>query len=143
MERSVHYPLLDLIFICSVLSGIPSKKHKGGISPKKLREITKYVAENLASKPKVKVLAKISGLSVGHFSRAFRDEMGMSPHQYVLTKRIERAEYLIKSTHMNYLEIAIACGFYDQSHLTATLTKTRGAAPRKIRLLNNVPCDMK
>jgi AraC family transcriptional regulator len=58
----------------------------------------------------------------------------MSPYQYVMEKRVERARHLLQSTEMPISEIALLCGFSSQQHLTSTLTSKLGQSPQKIRL---------
>ena len=53
-----------------------------------------------------------------HFSRQFRLAMGVSPHRYAMTKRIERAKQLLRDRSSNVLDVALNCGFKDASHFS-------------------------
>ena len=74
-------------------------------------------------------LAAACGLSVGHFARAFRQTTNMSPHQWLLQRRIDRAMTLLRETSLPLAEIATACGFSDQSHFTRIFNRIVGATP--------------
>jgi AraC family transcriptional regulator len=68
-------------------------------------------------------------LSAGHFARAFRRSTGLSPHQWLLRRRIDEAHLLLRDSRLSLAEIARACGFADQSHFTKTYTRLCGTNP--------------
>ena len=78
-------------------------------------------------------LAKAAGCEARAFSIAFRNTFGMTPMQYVIERRLDRACVLIASTAHDLADIAIAAGFSSQSHLTSTLKKRRGITPLRLR----------
>jgi len=78
-------------------------------------------------------LARECGVSVSHFTRTFRHSTGMSPHQWLLARRISKARSLIAGTTRTISEIALECGFSSQSHLSAAFSGSLGIAPRKYR----------
>ena len=69
------------------------------------------------------------GLSVSQFARGFKQSTGCPPHRWVLQRRIERAQDLLLTSDKTLPEIASACGFGDQSHLTAAFGQVVGTAP--------------
>ncbi|MGO4287978.1 helix-turn-helix domain-containing protein, partial [Bosea sp. TAB14] len=69
------------------------------------------------------------GLSPGYFSRAFRNTTGFSPHQWLIRKRIERARDILRCGRLELADIAVACGFADQSHFTNVFAKLEGVSP--------------
>jgi AraC family transcriptional regulator len=75
------------------------------------------------------LLAKECRLSVSHFSRAFHRTMGAAPHNWLLTHRIEVAKEKLRDGRLSLSDIALACGFADQSHLTRVFTRIVGASP--------------
>ncbi len=72
-------------------------------------------------------LAAIANLSAKHFARAFRQSTGMPPHRWLIERRIDRAKALLMEDRLNLAEIALTCGFADQSHFTAAFRKSVGA----------------
>jgi transcriptional regulator GlxA family with amidase domain len=77
----------------------------------------------------VSAVADACGLSVNHFSRAFRRSLGKPPHRWLLDRRIDRARELLRATAMSLADIALACGFAEQSHFTRVFTRTVGMPP--------------
>ena len=68
-------------------------------------------------------------MSVSHFSRAFRRTMGVAPHKWLLTRRVELAKERLRDHQLSLLDVALACGFADQSHLTRVFTCMVGLSP--------------
>ncbi|HEY3841176.1 MAG TPA: AraC family transcriptional regulator [Bryobacteraceae bacterium] len=108
---------------------------RGGLAPRQLRRVTEAVDANLSGDPSVSTLAKECGLSTSHFARAFRQSTGMAPHQWLIRRRIEFAKALLLGDR-SLAEIAIACGFADQSHLTRHFARSEGSSPARWRRLN-------
>ena len=74
-------------------------------------------------------IASACGLSVSHFSRAFRRSIGLSPHAWLLDKRVEAAKAMLRRREAPLSLIALACGFADQSHFTRVFTRRVGLSP--------------
>jgi len=75
----------------------------------------------------------MAGFSVQHFSRTFKESVGMSPHRYILQCRIERAQHMLRNTQRPLSEIAQLAGFFDQSHLSKHFRRMTGMSPSAIR----------
>ena len=78
-------------------------------------------------------LARLSGRDVYQFSRAFRLRTGVPPYQYMIWVRLARARSLVEGTDTPLIEIAYACGFSSQAHMTTMFKKTFGATPGAFR----------
>src|SRR5436190_4012209 len=74
-------------------------------------------------------LARAAGLSRAHFSREFRRAFGDSPHAYLLTRRLERAAALLRTTDRSVAEICFAVGLKSVCSFTTSFTRTCGASP--------------
>lgn len=96
-----------------------------------LETVIEYVGENLSSKVSLDEMARIVGLSKYHFARTFHSTTGLSPHQYILRYRIERAKYLLSRDDDSLSSIAYSCGFSDQSHFTRTFRQIIGSTPNQ------------
>jgi len=78
-------------------------------------------------------LAGIAGLSVFHFARQFKQSAGVTPHSFVVQKRVERAREMLGRTDLSLSEIAIATGFSDQSHFARHFRQMLGTTPGQFR----------
>lgn len=104
--------------------------HFDGLSPHQLKPVIDYINHALDQRLEIEELATIARLSQHHFSRTFKRTMGMSPHQYVIQQRVERAKQLLKEKKMSICEVAIACGFTHQSHLNRHFKRLAGVTPK-------------
>ena len=111
----------------------PARRHHGGLSPRRLRQVKDYIAENLADDITLSDIASVAGVSSGHFCRAFRRSTGVRSHFYIVRQRIERAKSLLTANDMPLAQIAVACGFGDQSHFTACFRRAVGTTPGRFR----------
>jgi AraC-like DNA-binding protein len=78
-------------------------------------------------------LAGAAGLSRAHFSREFRRAFGESPHQYLLTRRLERAAALLRTTDNSVAEICFSVGLRSVGSFTTSFTRTYGKSPTVYR----------
>ena len=107
--------------------------HKGGLASKPLQRVIEYINEHLQDELSLFELARTAKLSPHHFATVFRASTGISPHRYVIERRIDRARDLLRQDDKTISEIAYAVGFSSQSHLTANFRRTMGVTPRKFR----------
>src|SRR6201746_1538933 len=78
-------------------------------------------------------LAKAAGLSRAHFSREFRGAFGESPHSYLLTRRLERAASLLRTTDRSVADICFSVGLQSIGSFTTSFTRTYGKSPLAYR----------
>ena len=107
----------------------PITLRPGGLSVWQAKRALAYMEANLGSKIGVAEISALVGLSKSHFCRAFKLALGTPPMAYFSIRRIERAKTLITSTSERLCEIALACGFADQSHLNRTFSRMLGTSP--------------
>jgi AraC family transcriptional regulator len=105
----------------------------GALSPWQLRRVLDFLSAHLSDDPTVAELARECGLSSGYFSRAFRRTTGVTPHQWLIRKRVERARQLLLGNGLGLADIALVCGFVDQSHFTRVFAKLEGDSPGRWR----------
>lgn len=114
-------------------SGALPAPSNGGLSRAQLRQAIDFLQARLADDITIGELAAHCGLSTFHFARLFKRATGLSPHQYLIRCRVERArEYLLASSKPT-AEVALDVGFCDQSHLTTHFRKVFGITPREFR----------
>jgi AraC-like DNA-binding protein len=106
---------------------------RGGLSPAVTRRIRDYIEGHLDEKMRLDGLAALAGLSTDHFARAFHQSVGVPPHTYLLRRRLEQVEQMLRETHAPLSEIALATGFSDQSHLARHFRRWAGMSPRQVR----------
>jgi AraC family transcriptional regulator len=104
-----------------------------GLTSSQLRRVEEYIEENLGNTIQLQELSSASDLSVSHFVRQFRLTTGVSPHQFILRRRVERARRLLTHTEDAVVEIALSCGFSHQEHLTHTFRRFTGTTPASYR----------
>lgn len=105
----------------------------GGMAFGSLRRTREHIERQIAHKISLGELANVAGLSAGHFSRAFKQSVGVSPHRYVLGRRIAAAADLIRKTDRSLAEVALSVGFSDQSHFTRAFARAQGETPSAFR----------
>jgi AraC family transcriptional regulator len=99
------------------------------LSPLQERRVKDWLLSDLAADSSVSELAAICGLSRSHFVRSFKNTTGLPPHRWLLMQRLQQAQRLLNQTSMSVSEIALECGFADQSHLTRVFSKAMGVGP--------------
>jgi AraC family transcriptional regulator len=105
----------------------------GGLAAWQLNRVCDFLLAHLALDIGLSTLADLVGLSPKHFARAFKQSTGVPPHQWLIARRIERAQALLHSTRLTLSEVALNCGFADQSHFTATFRRVTGNSPGRYR----------
>jgi AraC family transcriptional regulator len=106
-----------------------SRPVRGGLAPWQVRRAKEILSANLDGRMPLKEVAKECGLSVSHFSHAFRRTTGAAPHHWLMTRRVEAAKEKLRDGRLSLLDVALACGFSDQSHLTRVFTGMVGLSP--------------
>jgi transcriptional regulator of acetoin/glycerol metabolism len=106
---------------------------RGGLPPGAIRRVREHVEAHLSESMDLAELAAIAGLSVYHFARAFKQTAGVTPHHYLVHRRIERAQEMLARSELPLSEIALAVGFSDQSHLARHFRQTLGVTPGQFR----------
>lgn len=114
----------------------PTPRSRGGLPPATMRRIQEYVDAHLGENLDLRLLAGIAGLSVFHFAREFKHTAGITPHYYLLKKRVEQAENLLSRSDLSLSEIAVVSGFSDQSHFTRRFRQIHGTTPSQFRWLH-------
>jgi AraC family transcriptional regulator len=102
---------------------------RGGLAAWQVRRAKELLSANLKGSVPLKEVAEQCRLSVSHFSRAFRHTVGQAPHNWLLTHRIEIAKEKLRDRRLSLSDVAVACGFSDQSHLTRVFARIVGVSP--------------
>jgi AraC family transcriptional regulator len=113
--------------------GQPQAGRAIALPPHRRRRVIAFMEAHLQEDLGLDDLAAVAGMSIRHFARAFRQEMGLTPHGWLMRLRQERAEALLEGSDLSLAEVAAACGFASQSHLTKTFRQTTLLTPRRWR----------
>lgn len=101
-----------------------------GLSKSDQERVLEFIEAYLETDIQLEDLAKIAGISTFHFCRLFKQTMHITPHQYVIRRRIERAKKLLKQSNLRIVDIALACGFANQSHFSRHFRRIVGISPK-------------
>jgi AraC family transcriptional regulator len=126
--------------VITTYGGVPAigRSPSGGLAPWQIKRACDFIGAHLDGDPSLASLSLECQVSPSYFARAFRATMGMAPHQWIVRKRIERAKSLMTSSDRSVAEIAVMCGFVDQSHLSRAFARDAGMSPAKWRRLTAV-----
>lgn len=137
-ENRYVAPLLETIQQCLIdryfaQDCAPDRNLCGGLTGFAQLKVEGYIHDHLSDDIAVERLAELTGLSTGHFARAFRSSYGMPPHQFIIEKRIARASALLQQSNMSITDIALSTGFSSPSHFGAQFRKRLGVSPFTFR----------
>jgi AraC family transcriptional regulator len=105
----------------------------GGLSAEQRQIALRELGAESGAKRSVAEVAGLCGLSRGHFIRAFRVSFGETPYRWSRALRIEAAQAALLTSDASIADIAMACGFADQSHLTRVFSAEVGVSPAALR----------
>ena len=110
------------------------KTERGGsFSERGFERAIDYINDNLARKVTLTEIAEVAHVSPYHFARLFKSTAGLSPHQYVIQRRVERAKTLLADGDLTIAEVAQAVGFANQSHLAFHVRRLLGVSPKALQ----------
>lgn len=124
-------PRLDALANVPLATRQPNPR---GLPSRLVRHIQEYIDTHLYEPLNNEDLAIKVGFSTSHFGRSFHRAVGMSPHEFVMQRRIARAQELLVQTDSRLVDIALATGFSDQSHFCRRFHQLTGLAPRAFRV---------
>lgn len=108
---------------------------RGGLTPWQAKTTMEFLAANIRSNVSLADLANLCDLSPPQFARLFKRSTGTSPYRWFIERRLALSKLMLKSTNDDLAEIALACGFADQSHFTRTFSRIVGLSPASWRRL--------
>lgn len=111
----------------------PSRTSFGKIPALGVARVVDYIEASIDRDLDLASLASVASMSVYHFARRFRDTIGMSPHAYVLSRRIRHAQEMLHRSRSSLTEVSVSAGFSSQAHLTAVFRRHLGVTPGEYR----------
>ncbi|SON54008.1 Bacillibactin transport regulator [Hartmannibacter diazotrophicus] len=119
-------------------NGTGARVASGGLARWQIKRVEAHIEDRISHSISVDELARLANLSTSYFSTAFKVSFGVSPHTYVVRRRVEHAKARMLETNAPLCEIALDCGMADQAHLSRVFRRMTGATPsawRRHRLL--------
>ena len=106
-----------------------SRLARGGLAPWQERRAREILRANIKRGVALKEVARECGITVGHFSRAFRRTLGVAPYKWLIEQRVELSKEKLRDDGLSLSDVAAECGFSDQSHLTRVFRRAVGVSP--------------
>lgn len=126
---------LSLIITNKLIRDLLNIKEKEDFVSSKyqIEKVEQYIQQNYSNKLSVKSLADVANMSISHFERVFKEEIGKTPSEYVLYVRIEKAKKLLKNDNKNITDIALECGFSSNAYFSSSFQKSVGKTPSQYK----------
>ncbi len=149
MEPGSNRLLIDqlglsfLTYFAQAYGGLqaPDISRPGRLAPWQERRAKDIMAARLATDLTIAQVADECQLTPSHFARAFRRSTGLAPHRYLMKLRVEEAKRLLAQPHVALSDVALICGFGDQSHFTRVFRQMAGTTPGAWRRELGVPAS--
>ncbi|WP_192560491.1 helix-turn-helix transcriptional regulator [Pseudomonas allokribbensis] len=106
---------------------------QGSMTGRRMRLLDEFIDAGLDGPLGLQTMAQLLELSEGYFIRAFKQATGKSPHSYLIDRRLARARALMRDSTASLSEIALACGFNSQAHMTSAFKQRLGVSPAQLR----------
>jgi AraC family transcriptional regulator len=126
---SIEIALADVLVRNYADERIATRQYRDGLPLLRLRRVKDFIEANLSANISLSSLAGESGYSRAHFAKMFRKATGMSPHRYILLRRVEHVRSLLERKDLTLVRIAVSCGFSSQSHMSKVFRDFTGLTP--------------
>lgn len=138
MGSDVMFESFARIFLTKLLQKYGSEReHETGsdksFTSRHFKRVLDYVGKNFSRTIHLETMAAQAALSPSHFSRLFKKNIGQSPHQFVMSYRVEQAKKMLTDQARPIIDIALSCGFADQAHLSRVFKQIAGLTPKQYR----------
>jgi AraC-like DNA-binding protein len=120
LMRALHLRLFDRVVV-------------GRQGPLDRERLESHLANNLSRRVTVAEMAQVVCMSPSHFHAQFKENVGLTPHQYLLKLRLDRAARLLRESPLPLVRVAEECGFSSQSALTTAMRRYMGLTPKRMR----------
>jgi AraC family transcriptional regulator len=131
----IYLDCITTAIVARLLASVhrPSARRAPELVPWRLKRATDYIESRLAEPLRLADIASAAGLTRMHFAAQFRAATGLRPHEYVLRRRIERAQRMLATNNVSLVDVALSVGFQTQAHFTSIFKRFVGQPPRAWR----------
>jgi AraC family transcriptional regulator len=131
-ELLVNAACIRLARRCAV-SKLNMVPRRGGLPEARLKRVLEYIDANVGRNITLSELASVVNMSLYYFAVLFRQSTGLSPHQYVLNQRVERAKKLLRDPKLSVLDVSMSVGFEHQNNFARAFRRVIGVSPTEFR----------
>ena len=110
-----------------------SAQFRRGMPSARLKRVLEFIEANLGEDISLSALAEVASMGPHYFSDLFKQSTGLSPHQYVLRRKMGRAKEHLQNPRISVVEVSAILGFADQSYFTKVFRRALGATPTEFR----------
>jgi AraC family transcriptional regulator len=132
-DRQIGGDSFSMEQLRGALSGLSTRATavimRGGLTSWQIAKVMTHLEANMSVSIQIADLAKLVGVNSSRFCHAFKQSFGISPHGYLMRRRVERAQKLMLATGASLSQIAADCGLADQSHFTKLFRRFVGESP--------------
>ncbi len=122
------------LLLAGLLEGCSeSEFHKWSASFGRVKAAMDYMDTHYTENPQLETVAGFANLTPNYFHRAFKDILGLTPYEYMLKKRLNKAKHLLTTTDMQISEIAVLTGYENSYYFSRTFRKHTGKTPSQVR----------
>ena len=125
--------VFGLHLLRGLLGGDMRPDRRCGLPDEALQRVTRYIDEHAGDCLNLAALGRAAGFSSSHFGRLFKTSVNMTPHEYVMRRRVAKAEELLQGTIKKEVEIACLCGFSDDTLMARWFRRVLGCRPSEVR----------
>src|SRR5262245_41063965 len=112
----------------------PARRPDGALPRGRLRAVVAYIEDHLDAGPSLELMAAVARVSTYHFAHQFKQATGLPPYQYVIMRRVERTQQLLREGDLSLAEVAARAGFPDQSAFCRHFKRLVGVTPGQFRM---------
>ena len=135
--NSQYVDALGIVMATRVLhyffGGEAPADRRGGLPTEAWHRVVAYIDGHYADEFDLDALARVSGYSRNHFQRLFKKSFGQTPRDYIRACQVQHAITQLQTTNLKGLDVALACGFCDETQMARWFVKLRGCLPGQVR----------
>jgi AraC family transcriptional regulator len=113
--------------------GGASSGQRIGLPTESLQRVTGFIEAHIGEHLDLTLLGRVAGFSPSHFGRLFKTSVGLTPHDYVMRRRVAKAEELLQHSGKKEVEIALLCGFSDDTLMARWFRRVLNCRPSEVR----------
>jgi AraC-like DNA-binding protein len=126
---SVSMAIVARLLASAVQAAASNRPKVSKLAQRRLNRAIEYIDAHLAEQVSLADISSAAGLGPMHFAAQFRAATGLRPHEYLLRRRVERAQDMLARTGMSVIDVALSVGFQTQAHFTTVFKRFAGESP--------------